>query len=304
MNAGPEELTGDQWRTRRAAHQARVDQLLADHRWRSSRAIKHPVEDFLFEYYPFRPYQLRRWSPGHGVRLLEADELLELPHVATDGAGVRVHTEDLLAHRARTVRAAYALLRATTDRAAGFGCFGMHEWAMVAGLAADEVRHPQLGLRLPMAGIEQTLESVGLRCTHVDAHRFFSPAWKPRNRYAPTRANQVELDQPGCLHVGMDLYRIAGKLSPLIESELVVDCFELAREIRVLDMRASPYDLGSLGLTAIAVETATGRAEYVEQQRAFTTRARPLRARLLERAGALLSLLAEPAGTAEGSQRT
>ena len=45
-------------------------------------------------------------------------------------------------------------------------------------------------------------------------------------------------EQPGCLHAGMDLYKHAYRLTPLVASELVADCFELARDIRVLDMRA------------------------------------------------------------------
>ena len=34
--------------------------------------MKHPVHDFLFTYYSFRPAQLRRWSPGYGVVLADA----------------------------------------------------------------------------------------------------------------------------------------------------------------------------------------------------------------------------------------
>ena len=50
----------------------------------------------------------------------------------------------------------------------------------------------------------------------------------------------------------MDLYKHAFRLSPLVCSDLVADCFELARDIRVLDMRASPYDLGGLGYDPVA----------------------------------------------------
>jgi hypothetical protein len=46
-------------------------------------------------------------------------------------------------------------------------------------------------------------------------------------------------------------------------------------------MRASPYDLRALGFDPIAIETATGRAEYERVQRAFTARGEPLRERLL-----------------------
>lgn len=79
----------------------------------------------------------------------------------------------------------------------------------------------------------------------------------------------------------MNLYKWAYKLSPLVCAELVADCFELAREIRTLDMRASPYDLAALGYPPVPVETPEGRAEYATAQRGFAERAAGLRARLL-----------------------
>src|SRR5689334_6455607 len=90
-----------------------------------------------------------------------------------------------------------------------------------------------------------------------------------------------DLEQPGCLHANMDLYKWAYKLSPWVASELVADCFDLARRVRVLDMRASPYDLSDLGLDAVPIETSEGRAAYAEQQSAFVTEATVLRERLL-----------------------
>ena len=38
----------------------------------------------------------------------------------------------------------------------------------------------------------------------------------------------------------MDLDKHAFRLTPMISSDLVADAFELARDIRVLDMRAAP----------------------------------------------------------------
>lgn len=83
----------------------------------------------------------------------------------------------------------------------------------------------------------------------------------------------------------MGLYKWAYKLSPLVPSELVADCFALAREIRTLDMRASPYDLADLGYPPVRVETPEGRAEYAVAQRGFAERAGTLRARLLAKLG-------------------
>ena len=56
----------------------------------------------------------------------------------------------------------------------------------------------------------------------------------------------------------------------------------LARDIRALDMRASPYDLSALGYRPVRIETPEGRAEYAAEQREFAERARPQRQRLLD----------------------
>ena len=59
------------------------------------------------------------------------------------------------------------------------------------------------------------------------------------------------------------------------------DAFLLAREIRLLDMQASPYDLGDLGHPPVAIETPEGKAQYLGRQRAFAERSNELRRRLL-----------------------
>jgi len=87
----------------------------------------------------------------------------------------------------------------------------------------------------------------------------------------------------------MDLYKWAYKLAPATPSELVADCFELARDVRELDMRASPYDLRSLGYEPVPIETPEGKAAYAAAQRVLSQRAEPLRARLIELCDALLS---------------
>ena len=71
----------------------------------------------------------------------------------------------------------------------------------------------------------------------------------------------------------------------MICSDLVADCFELARDIRVLDMRASPYDLADLGFEPVRIETAEGKQEYAAAQRTFAERGAPLR-RAADRASA------------------
>ena len=86
----------------------------------------------------------------------------------------------------------------------------------------------------------------------------------------------------------MGLYKHAFRLSPMIGSDLVADCFELARDIRALDMRAAPYDLADLGFEPVRIETPEGKAEYAAAQRGFAERGAPLRQRLVEECERLL----------------
>jgi hypothetical protein len=285
-------LEEPQWRALAEAHERRVDELTAGHRERSRRGEKHPVEDFLFTYYSHRPAQLRRWHPGADVVLLgeRARERLDWRWYGqvqkqVGGQvvrGVGVDVDAFLDDRGDTVDFVRELVRATAGRPAHLGCFGMHEWAMVYGLAAGEQRHESWPLRLGHTGTDAVVESRPIRCSHYDAFRFFTDRARPLNALQPSRSRQIDLEQPGCLHAGMDLYKWAYKLSPLTPSALLLQCFELARDIRALDMRASPYDLSALGHQPVRVETPEGRAEYAARQRAFTERAAPLRAALVD----------------------
>jgi hypothetical protein len=166
----------------------------------------------------------------------------------------------------------------------------MHEWAMVYRLAPSDVRHSSWPLRLGAAGTDEVVESHRIACSHFDAFRFFTDEARPLNTLAPGRDDRAAFEQPGCLHAGMDLYKHSFRLSPMVPSELVADCFELARDIRGLDMRASPYDLSSLGYSPVPVETPVGKQEYVAAQRRFADRGALLRQRLIADVERLLAL--------------
>jgi hypothetical protein len=274
-------LPGAEWRARRAAHQRRIDEWLAPHLDRRRAGTRHPVEDFLFTYYSHRPARLRRWHPGAGVVLAGADPAELGPEYAATSGGAVLDAAPLLARRAGPIDRIRGLLAATASRPAHLGCFGLHEWAMVYRQTRDEVRHQGWPLRLSPDATAAVVETARIRCSHFDAYRFFTPPARPLNLLRPTRETQAADEQPGCLHANMDLYKWAYKLSPLVPSELVADCFALARDIRVLDMRAGPYDLADLGYPAVPVETPEGRAEFAAAQHAFADRAGSLRRRLL-----------------------
>jgi hypothetical protein len=287
-----EVLAETEWRTRQRAHETRVRAWTDPHQERAARGEKHPVYDFLFDYYSYRPAWLRRWHPGPDVVLAGggAREFLRRPEYRETSDGVMVDPAALPPKRRDFVAWLRDLLAAMQARPAFFGCHGLHEWAMVYRLAPEEIRHPAWPLRLPPAELAHLLESLPLRCTHFDAFRFFTPAARLLNRGKLSRASAPEDDQRGCLHANMDLYKWAFKLAPFAPGELVADCFALARDIREVDMRASPYDLAAIGFAPIKIESCEGRIEYEQQQRGFARRAEPLRARLTALCGRLLEI--------------
>lgn len=267
------------WQQREHIHHDRADALTAAHRERASRGEKHPVWDFLFTYYSYAPAQLRRWHPGAGIDLQGAPERLDwrwyspgsTPDSATPDAAAFATEKGALAGLVER------MLRRTAARPGQFGCFGLHEWAMVY---RDDAHRHTAPLRLGQEGTDVVVDKHDLKCTHFDAFRFFTPDAAPRNQLLD-RAGQPEREQPGCLHAGMDLYKWAMKLGPLIPGELLLDTFELARDIRLLDMEAAPYDLADWGVVPVPIETPEGKAEYVRRQRGFAERGNVLRQRLL-----------------------
>ncbi len=269
------------WRAAAAAHEERIDGWLSGHLERRQHGHKHPVEDFLFTYYSYRPNQLRRWHPGAGVVLAGATAAELGPDYRETADGAVLDDDAVRAKRADSIAWIVRLLRETSSRPAHFGCFGMHEWAMVYRLSPDQVRHSTWPLRLGPEGTDAIVEANRVRCSHFDAYRFFTTPARPLNILQLTREAQAEYEQPGCLHANMDLYKWAYKLAPLTSSDLIVECFSLARDIRTLDMRASPYDLADLGYPPIMIETVDGRAEYTRQQRTFADRAAHLREKLI-----------------------
>lgn len=286
-------LTVEEWTGLAEAHRNRVHELTAAHLERRAHGARHPVWDFMFNYYPVTPGKLAHWHPGAHVALRIPPRLDALPrfkdhYVAREGAWVldpQRHWDD----RGRSITYIRRLLDLTRRHAPQLNCFGLHEWAMVY---RDTPRHPE-PLRLGAEGTDAVVESQQLRCTHIDAFRFFTSAASSRNELHPTRETQPELEQPGCLHATMDLYKWATKLGPLIPGELWLRTFTLACDVRQLDMEASPYDLRGWGFTPVAIETPAGRAEYVRRQKGLMERGQLLRSELISHIDTAYPHLAE-----------
>jgi hypothetical protein len=279
-------LPETEWAARAAAHRERADVFLAPHRRRAAAGQPHPVWDFLFTYYSLKPRHLLRWNPGYGVVLAGAQEYLGRSGYEQHSDGVTVSAEYLHGRR-DTIAFIADLLTATAGRPAQLNCFGLHEWAMVYRTA--DIRHDAVPLRLGAAGTDAVVESMPLRCTHFDAFRFFTDDAAPRNAVALSRDTQIAHEQPGCVHASMDLYKWCAKLGPLVDSDLLLDCLELAAEARELDMRASPYDLTEYGFESIRIEDAAGRAEYARCQRELSQRAVSLRSAVRDRCDLLMT---------------
>jgi hypothetical protein len=273
-----------EWEIQQLVHRSRAEQWTLPHRKRKLSNEREPVMDFLFEYYPYSPAKLEQWFPGCGWDIEVADDL-EFTHGAFIRSGNTFTLDPVYINKnQRRIQFVIELLNGIESRSASFNCFGLHEWAMVYQAPIHEIRHPD-PLRISPQKIADTVDTFGLRCTHIDAFRFFTPEAAPLNAneagLIPSRENQTQLDQSGCLHANMDLYKYCMWLQPLVPGDLVLDCFELAVQTRTVDMQASPYDLSAFDYSPIPIEHTEGRAEYVARQREISAKSHPLRRRLM-----------------------
>lgn len=278
------------WRERQAAHELRTAPMADAFLQRRSRGERHPVHDFLFTYYNFSPAKLKQWQPPLGTTMeVDAADLEAMPWLARPPMRMSDHgaflDESALNPGTRGLATWVAsLCLQVKERAPRFRCFGLHEWAMVYRQPVEKVRHQGYELRMSTEELAAFVESQTIGCSHYDAFRFFTPEARPMNALQPVLETRLEMEQGGCLHANMDLYKWASKLWPWTGSELVGKCFALACEIRELDMRASPYELTHLGYESVRIETPDGRARYEAEQRALAEKAAPLREELLHAA--------------------
>lgn len=277
-------LSTEEWQTRAAAHFERVRPWTESFRQRRSRREVHPVYDFLFTYYSYSGGRLEKWHPASYEALVDGTEArarFKAPLYHAVSGVIARNTHAFGAADRTRLEEAVQVMSSTRDRAANFGCFGMHEWAMIYG--GHDIRHAEIApLRLSQSKIDAFVESRPIACSHLDAFRFFAPAAQPLNRIALSWSTRHDAEQPGCIHANMDLYRWAYASMPWIGSDLLFESFELATEFRMLDMQAGPYDLRALGFEPVCVETPEGRDEYQRRQRELAQRASTLRRRLID----------------------
>jgi hypothetical protein len=262
------------------SHRGRIEGMLGSFYEDRGHGVRHAILDFLVEYYSFRRSKLSLWTPGLGIRVEHnPNESLEGSFWDYSGGYSFVSKGKLNSKKMTGLHWIHSLLQAVENRPPVYHCYGMHEWAMV--FRTSEIRHPYLKLRLSHGEIDSFVESQPIGCSHVDAFRFFTEPARPLNKFQPNRETQIQMDQPGCLHVTMDLYKWAYKGWPWIPSDILADALELAIDTRILDMQASPYDVSMYGYEAIPIETETGRQTYSAQQEVLSRRAEPIRKRLI-----------------------
>lgn len=279
-------LRRDQWLEIEHEHQDRVQEKALAFQQRRAIRQSHPVDDFLFTYYFTSPTKLMGWWPEVGVEIeviqedwVQRQYWADLLEINDHGHAVlqKKLWKNYFLERAKWVK---NLCHLVSQRPPQFRCYGMHEWAMVYKSAAEDVRHQGQRLRLSPADIARFVESQPIVCSHYDAFRFFTDEAVPLNRLQPALEDRLNMEQSGCLHTNMDLYKWAGKLMPWCGATLLGQCFELSQMAREVDMRASPYDLSEMGYIPIQLETLAGREEYEKLQREITLRSQPLREKL------------------------
>jgi hypothetical protein len=275
------------WTARAKEHCARVSPLADAFLHRRMLGHTHAVHDFLFTYYSCSPQKLKQWVPSVHEKLQVTPEILE-DYPWLKGDWFRIDDNVLSFNRERISEATRSLetfiinlCSNILERPPRFGCFGLHEWAMVYKLSPEELRHKKHKLRLSPEEIASFVQSQTICCSHYDAYRFFTKEAHPLNVLNPTIDSRLQMEQAGCIHANMDLYKWATKLWPWIGSDFLAKTFLLAVEGRELDMRASPYDLLEEGFHPICIETEEGRKQYQKEQQTYTERSNSLRQEFL-----------------------
>lgn len=268
------------WETVSNEHHQKVDSILDYYLSLRSHGKKHAVLDFLFEYYSFRPGKISAWNPGIHRQIRRDWNPSDKLYTLNSDDFWQLLPGDFPKKRLGALDWVITLLQNIENRPMAFGCFGLHEWAMV--YKSPKVRHETHPLRLKPDEIASFLENFPIRCSHFDAFRFFTDDAKPMNLLQPDYDSRLDNEQGGCIHANMDLYKWAYKFHPWVSSEVLTEAFLLAFETRQFDMMASPYDLRTYNLEPIKIETEGGRTTYQSKQREIAQKASKVRKKLLK----------------------
>jgi hypothetical protein len=193
----------------------------------------HPIYNFIFVYFFFNRKILFQYSPGIDVEIESNHDPKELVtiNLAPELQPVSSHRDNLAVTSIekklskKFLQRTLHILKSIQSKTPSFWCFGLHEWAMQYHSTQQTLTLPQknssfqsLPLRVTQEQIESLINPIRheaqssvprLRCTHYDAIRFFTPSSAPLNVVSPspTRSTVDQYDQPGCIHVNMDLFK-------------------------------------------------------------------------------------------------
>lgn len=276
-------LAFETWISRARDHSALVGPMADAFLQRRGLDQTHVVHDFLFTYYSCSPLKLKQWVPSFEEQLIVTPGVREEYPWLID-YWFRIEDNLLSLNRERIQENTRGIAKFIVDlccnisnQAPRFGCYGLHEWAMVYKLSPEALRHKGQRLRMSPEDLANFVESQTLCCSHYDAYRFFTAEARPLNVLNPQLDTRLQMEQGGCLHANMDLYKWAVKLWPWVGSDFIAKAFFLAVEGRELDMRASPYDLRDAGFEPMCIETEEGRKEYQKAQQIYAERSALLR---------------------------
>ncbi|WP_039377731.1 hypothetical protein [Parachlamydia acanthamoebae] len=287
MTLSPFQLSLDSWTQRVRMHAERISPFADSFLKRRSLGFTHAVHDFLFTYYSFSPQKLKQWVPSFEEDLTISDNFRkDYPWLndywfQLNGNVLSLNQNRIHENTKGLAKFVANLCQNVLQQPPRFGCFGLHEWAMVYKLSPETIRHKKHRLRLSQEELVTFVESQTICCSHYDAFRFFTDEARPLNTLNPTLETRQEMEQGGCLHANMDLYKWSTKLWPWIGSDFIAKTFFLAVQGRELDMRASPYDLLEEGYAPLCIETEEGRKQYQNEQQQLAERASSLRSELL-----------------------
>ena len=204
---------GKQWRARAGRAQ--------EHAWMAgsaricaaaAAAVAHPVEDFLFTYYSYRPAALRRWHPGLGVRL-EGEDAAAFARSRGTSSPATAQVDPTCGRSRDQVRWIRRLLAATAGRPMAWAAS-----ASTSGRWSTASRRPRCATRLPaptrVSGTDTVVEAHRIACTHYDAFRFFTERRGRGTLCCPPARRSTSTTSRDVCTPTMDCYKWAYKLSP------------------------------------------------------------------------------------------